>query len=380
MKYILPVFISMSILFSCGNPAPIIKKGKNAVREYLLTEDDIYSGNKIQLYLNNDAKFKREATGLFLKGLNAYKNDKNLDSAKIYFISSILKEPTAKAYYELGNVLLDRKDYDNCLKAYGLAEQLGFEPYSKILYNTACVYSLKEDEELAAKYLEFAIQAGYSNLDNINKDSDLLNLRNSYYYKEALASGLKGMSEPDKLFWLQFKRLFPKLDKPLSLDPYDSKISTEDLEFISYDFEKYIAEMRDEKFSREVSKGFYYYGLFTENDQYVALIYIVKDEYMGEDGPLTFRLATFTHDGKLIDKREIAGNEILSDPMRIATMDSKMNISIDLYETKYENDPDDVGYYNNKIVGKEKVGSESFKLSGNGYILENGKKKEIALN
>lgn len=380
MKNLLTISVLFFILLACGNPAPMIEKGKGIVQEYFLSEEDIYSGDKIQLFLQNKLKYNQEATELFLKGMNSYKNEVNLDSAEIYFTRSILKQPTAKAYYELGNVMLDKKKYDNTLKAYGLAEQLGFEPYSKILYNTSCVYSLKEEDEMAGKYLEYSIQAGYTNMDNINKDPDLQYLRDSYYFSKALENGLKGMSDPAKLFWLQFKRLFPKLNKPVTLDPYESSISTEDIVFISYDFEKYISEMRDEKFSREVSKGFYYYGVLTENDIYVALIYIVKDEYMGDGSPMTYRLATFDNGGKLIDKREISGTEFYADPVKVATIDSKLNITIDLYETKYEKDPEEFGYSDNKIIGKEKIGSESYKLSGNGQILETSASKELAEN
>lgn len=368
------------LLSACGNPASVIKKGKEIVQEYFLFEEDLYSGDKIQLFLKNKLKFTRESNRLFLKGLNSYKNDKNLDSAEYYFVQSILKEPTSKAYYELGNVLLEKKKYDNTLKAYGLAEQLGYEPYSKILYNTACVFSLKDENEMSGKYLEFAIQAGYSNIENINKDPDLLNLRKSYSFDRAIESGLKGMSEPEKLFWLQFKRLFPKLNKPLKLEGNASIISSEDFNFISYDFEKYIAEMRDDKFSRDVSKGFYYHGLLTENEYYVALIYIVKDEYMGDYAPLTYRLATFDHTGKLIDKREISGRENLDEPLKVATIDLKMNVTVDLYETKYEKDPVEYGYYENKIISKDKIGVEKFKISGDGEIIELNKKKEIAMN
>jgi hypothetical protein len=107
---------------------------------------------------------------------------------------------------------------------------------------------------------------------------------------------------------------------------------------------------------------------------------MVKDEYMGENAPLTYRLATFDKKGNLIDKRVVAGYEILSDPMRVATIDAKLNISIELFELKYEKDPDEHGYYDNKIIGKEKVGAETFKLSGNGQILNAGKSKELASN
>jgi tetratricopeptide (TPR) repeat protein len=365
-------FFLILIFLSCGNPSASNKE--KTKQDISLTEDELFDGIKIQTFLQNEKKFTNESNQLFMKAVDFYKNEKKLDSAEIYFIQSILKEPNAQAYYELGNLYMDLKDYTSTLKAYGLAEQLGFEPYSKILYNSSCVYSLMKENEMAGNYLQYALQAGYSNLDNINKDKDLDNLRNSYYFNEALKNGLKGMSNPDNLFWLQFKRLFPKLNKPVKLDPTDHSVSIDDLATISYDFEKYIAEMRDEAFSRDVSKGFYFHGLLTENDQFVAIIYSVREVYMGEDSPITYRLATFDPTGKLIDKREIAGNENLGEPVRFATINSNLSIAVDIYELEYAENPNAVGYQDNKLIGKKKIGSESYKIAGNGKIIETTKK------
>lgn len=380
MKSLFAITLIILVAYSCGNPAPSKSKEPTVTQDYFIGIEDLFSGQKIHLYMQNKLKNTAEANRYFLKGINSFKNTKDLDSAQDYLIQSILKVPSAKAYYELGNVYLEKKEFQNAIKSYGLAEQLGYEPYSKILYNTACVYALQEEPEMAGQYLEFALQAGYSNLQNINKDPDLESLRKTYHFDEAVKSGLKGMSEPEKLFWLQFKRLFPKLNKPVEIDPFDQSIDIEKMETISYDFEKYIGEMRDEKFSREVSKSFYYYGIANETDQFVSLIYLVTDEYLGEEAPYEFKMAVFDHSGNLIDKMVIAGRTNLNEPVKIATIDSRMNISMDLYETVYEKDPEEHGFYENKIVDKKKIGTEKYKLSGNGKILSLSIEKEIASN
>src|SRR5690606_28963393 len=197
------------IFSSCGDPAPETKTTvQTKLKPIEISEDDIFQGNKILAFLKNEEKFIKESNNFFLQGLNAFRNERNLDSADYYLRQSIVKEPTAKAYFELGNVYMDKKKYDEALISYGLAEQLNYEPFSKILYNKACLYSLKEETELAGKYLEYSIQAGYNNLDHIEKDKDLDELRNTYYFKQALKKGMRGMSDAENLFWLQFKKQF----------------------------------------------------------------------------------------------------------------------------------------------------------------------------
>lgn len=335
-----------------------------------LENGDIFVYPKVKSYLENHT-FSEQHQLDFLKGLDAFKNKKDLDSAIYYFEVSILSHPTGIAYYEMGNAYMDKKAYDDAILAYEMAERLDYDPFFKILYNIACAYSLKEDSEKAAQYLEYAIQAGYSNIDNINKDPDLANLRkDSWTFKSHFNRALKGLSNTENLFWLQFKRQFNPTKYPLKLDDnLDILLLTEETR-ISYDFEKYIAEMRDEKFSREVSKGFYYLSKVKENANYVALIYVIKEEFLGDYAPLTYRLATFTNAGKLIDKKEIAGRTDFEKPLKTALISQDGNIEITSYETEFEKDPKEEGYYNNKIAKKSKVGTEIFTINTEGKIVK----------
>ena len=352
------------MLASCGEPETITNTvSKTERKNVVLDDENIFESNKVMAFLQNETKFLEEANTFFLKGLNSFRNDKDLDSADHYLRQSIYKEPTAKAYFELGNVYMDKKSYDDAILAYGVAEQLGFEPFSKILYNKSCLYSLKKETELSGKYLEYALQAGYTNLDHINKDEDLKELRDSRHYKPALEKGVRGMSNADNLFWLQFKKLFDKKKMPHSLNNMMDQSNVSDLQYVSYEFEKYISEMRDEMFSREVSKGFYHYAQAYETENFVAVIYVVKDEFMGEYAPLTYRMATFTHEGKLIDKKDIGGRSNLDDNIMQATLNTNRTISIDVMSPIYEKDPDEEGYYDNKITSTEKIGEMEFTVT-----------------
>lgn len=375
-KFFSIVGTGIIMLSACGDPAPDNQTNvETKLKPIEISEDDLFSGNKILAFLKNEEKFIKESNNFFLKGLNAFRNEKNLDSADYYLRQSILKEPTAKAYFELGNVYMDKKKYDQALLSFGLAEQLNYEPFSKILYNKACLYSLQEKTELAGKYLEYSIQAGYNNLDHINKDSDLDELRNTYYFKQAIKKGLRGMSDAENLFWLQFKKQFSKTSFPVSLKPTLSKEEFEELQVISYEYEKYISEMRDDEFSREVSKMFYHFLQPYETEKYIALVYIVEDSYMGDLAPLTYRIATFTHKGKLIDKKEISGRALLGEDIKEGKLLKGGVIEVSRFEPIYKNNPDDVGYYDNPIIKKNFIDKKVYSISKEGKIIESSKKK-----
>ena len=370
MKSLLFILLILTIA-SCGEPGEVINTITKQKRiDVELADADLFETTKIFAFLQNEVKFIEEANKLYLYGVDAFKNKKNLDSADYYLRRSILKEPSGKAYYELGNVFMDQKQYSKALSAYDLAENLDYQPFSKILYNKSCLYSLQKDVELSSQYLEYALQAGYNNLDHIDKDEDLTELRKSRHFKPSIEKGVRGMSNSKNLFWLQFKKLFQKFPFPHTVQvQLDEKILS-GMQYISFDFEKYISEMRDEKFSREVSKGFYHYGQMYETEAYVAVVYIVKEEFMGELAPLLYRMATFTHQGKLIDKKRIGGKEYLSDNIWSTTFNKNKTIDIKILEPTYEKDPEDEGYYENKIISTKEVGQLKYKVDGKGMIVK----------
>lgn len=371
MKTFFAAAVLSSVLLSCGtSPNPNSTK-YSTIKVDKLSEKDMFTYVKVKSYMDQKDSKATDYSEDFLKGLDAFRNKKNLDSAEYYFTVSILNVPTNMAYYELGNLAMDRKEYKKAIYAYEMAERLGYEPFSKVLYNIACAHSLQDETELAGQYLEYALQAGYSNIDNINKDEDLKNLRmNDYLFNMHMKQGLKGLSNAENLFWLQFKRQFSKTPFPLKLNENLDMLLLNDETRISYDFEKYIAEMRDDKFSRDVSKGFYYLADLKETSEYVALVYVIKEEFYGDQSPLTFRLATFTPEGKLIDKKEIAGRSDFTKPLKSAVIKNDLSIAITSYETQFEKDPEEEGYYDNKVVKKTKITEESFTIDPKGKIVK----------
>lgn len=372
-----PIAVAGLLITACGNPTQEIGKQTKAEltteeAHMQLTADDLFAGDKIRLYLRKDTLQGSAANKLFLSALDEFKNKKDLIAAEKGFVQSILRYPTAKAYYELGNVWLEKKEYKQALQAYRMAENLDYEPFSKLMYNIACTYSGLKDGEQAASYLEYAIESGYLNVDNIAKDPDLAYLREEYswMYRSHMKRALNGVTDADKIYYLQFKKRFPQMKMPLSIKETVSKTYFDMENAITYDFEKYIPEMRDDKFSREVSKGFYYYANLKETANYTAIIYIIREEFLGEQAPLTYKLVTYDKTGTIIDQLIIAGREDFKEELRSCSINAKLEITLDLFETKFEKDPDTEGYYDNPIASKSKVGTQKYRVTAEGKIVE----------
>ncbi|WP_343632151.1 hypothetical protein [Fluviicola sp.] len=376
MKFVLYSLAVSALLASCGNPAVPDSEtgGKTAVDEtkaIKLNSADLFNGEKVRLFLYQNPKANPESNKLFLSALDEFKNKKNLQAASEGFKASLSEYPSAKAYYELGNVYMELKNYQAALDAYSLAEKLGYEPFSKVLFNVACAYSQLKNFPMSADYLQFAIQSGYVNIENIEKDKDLANLREKepYLYKQYMDLALSGVSDVENLHWLQFKRQFVQASFPINLNTEQGKVVYDDKNRISYDYERFVSEMRNERFSREVSKGFYNFVQVAEKPNYVALIYVIKEEFNGDQSPLSYCLVTFSKTGKLIDKKLIAGREDYSEMLKMCTVNKDLTLTITNYETTFQKDPNEEGYYDNPIVSKKKIDSEKYRIDASGKIL-----------
>jgi tetratricopeptide (TPR) repeat protein len=376
MKFAFYSLLFVAALSSCGNPAvPNSDAGGKVVvdetKPIRLSAADLFNGEKVRLFLYQNPEANPKSNKLFLNALDEFKNKKNLQAASEGFKASIEEYPNSKSFYELGNVYMEMKNYQDALDAYSLAEKLGYEPFSKVMFNVACAYSQLKNFPMSADYLQFAIQAGYVNIDNIEKDEDLANLRDKepYLFKKNLELALGGVSDVESLYWLQFKRNFVQASFPINMNMEQGKVVYDDKNRISYDFERFVNEMRNAQFSREVSKGFYNFVQVAEKNNYVALIYVVKDEFNGENSPLTYRLVTYTKTGKIIDKKEIAGREDYSELLKMCTINKDLSFTITNYETTFQKDPNEEGYEDNPIVSKKKIDTEKYRIDASGKIL-----------
>ncbi len=87
-----------------------------------------------------------------------------------------------RAWFNLGFSLHSLGKYDQSIPAFERAAELG-EQKPAAIYNVACGYSLKNDKDKAFDWLKKAMDAGFTDENKINSDSDLDNLRNDPRYK-----------------------------------------------------------------------------------------------------------------------------------------------------------------------------------------------------
>jgi hypothetical protein len=330
----------------------------------------IYSADSVKRFLADNPKEDKESQKLFMDAIDMYRNKKNATGAIDLFEKSITIHPTARAYYELGNACSETKNYAQAIQAYHIAEALNYQPASKLLYNMACVFSLQDSIEHSLKYLEYAIEAGYTNADNMMKDPDLAKVRSEYRFREVITQALGGASDPETVMWYGFKRSFAVAQLPLVLNT-ETVVKEEEDNYISYDYEKYISEMKDEKFSREVGKEFYYMASVESNQKYTALVYAVKNTMMGEKAPMSFVLISFDPKGVLIDKKTVGGLAVLTgEPYKVCTIKPNLSFEIKEYDIIYEKNPLENGYDNNKVVSNELKDTKYYKIDEVGKFVE----------
>ncbi len=344
---------------------------KEIPEENSLQETDIFDMSKVWPYINLGKTLPKTSTQNFLRGIDHLKNTHDTDSAIYLLRASILNYPSLKAYYELGNAYYETSDFKNAMNSYQMAEKLGYEPFGTIMFQIAKIKSVLNEVEMAGNYLEYAIQSGFVDMEAIATDTSLRNLRSdSYIYDQHLEKGLRGLNEPEKLAWIQFKKSFTILNATQSINQDLGHELLLKSSFIPYSYEKFISEMRDEKFSREISKGFYYGGQIAENANYTALIYITKDEFISGKSPLTFTLATYTNDGRIIDKKVISSLEYYNNLLSEAKFTDNKNFEIVTYTLKVKETETEEGYPNYKIESKSQANKEKFTIAENGKIIQ----------
>jgi len=54
-------------------------------------------------------------------------------------------------------------------------------------YNLACIYSILGENENACKFLKKAVATGFSDIELLKNDADLINIRENECYKETIS-------------------------------------------------------------------------------------------------------------------------------------------------------------------------------------------------
>ncbi|MBO9727178.1 MAG: hypothetical protein J7623_00925 [Chitinophaga sp.] len=370
---LIPLFAFGVLLASCHT-------GNKADQSAKLSLSSIYNADSVKWVAANTPEKNNAAEKEFLKGIDIYRNKKNPKGSIDQFVKSILLQPQGKSYYELGNALLDLRKTTDAIQAYNMAEALDYKPLSKLLYNKACAYSLSEKVDSARYCLLAAIEFGYSNMKNIMSDPDLSYFRDNYNFKSEVIAAFSGAGDTDKLEWNLFSSQFKQLPLPLTIDTaYVRQLGKN---FIPYDFEMYVAEMRDSKFSRDVGSNFYYVGLVKKAEAFKTLIYAVSDDVYDSDevvaAPAYYFMVSYDNGGKLIDKMLVSGNRLIEDPYRLLKIAGNSEFEVTEYHIEYEKNPAENGFVNNPEKSRTETKRTNFTITDDGHFTP--KTQQLALN
>lgn len=372
---LVPLFAFCALLASCH------LTGNKDSQSAKLSLSSIYNADSVKWVAGSTPGKNNAAEKEFLKGIDIYRNKKNAKGSIDKFIKSILWQPQAKSYYELGNALLDTRKVKDAIRAYDMAELLDYKPLSKLLYNKACAYSISENVDSARYNLMAAIEFGYNNMKNIMSDPDLAYFRDNYSFKTEVMEAFSGAGDTEKLEWNLFANQFKPLPIPLTIDTaYQRKLGKN---FISYDFEMYVAEMRDSKFSRDVGSSFYYVGQVKKTEAFKTLIYAVSDEVYEEDDAVTdapayYFMVSYDPGGKIIDKMLVSGKKIIEDPYRSLNIAGNGEFDVTEYKIEYEKDPAETGYVNNPEKSRTEIKKTAFAITDDGHFTP--KTQQLALS
>ncbi len=330
--------------------------------------------------LNTEA-LKTKSRLLFLQGIDLFKNKKQPGLAVVKFKSSILVFPDAKTYYELGNALLDTKvkaNYEEAIRAYEVAENLGFEPQAQLNFKMACASNqllLAKNEDRGywkhwqtIDYLRNFFTKGMLDTIAVAKEPLLKGITDLALYKNLVidmqASQMAGNN--NSLFDL-YKRAFTTnvghFDLPL--EKVDMK---EYRQSISYDFAKFIPEMENTEFGRGVSNDFYYVGIVKQSESFTAVLY-TSVTFTEEDHQPTYTyLVVYDTEGGIISKKMVACQCTPEKIKRCILSGDK--VVVEDYKRNWEKPIKDGPFEENTITGHDLLAKATYRIADNGTITE----------
>ncbi len=354
-----------TILFSCHGPS-----GSSAI---VLTKANLYSIDTVRLAMGGGdekaaGKLLKEAADLYKKGGDTVKSIGLFEDA-------ILLKPSAKAYYDLAGALLGWRQYKEATAALYIAEKLGYTPLANVLFKKAYAYAniaeedhFKENQADAVHYMEVALQMGYPHPQQFLR-KDLFPALAKYdgfesVYNAALGGGAGRNIE--KSLWETYQAQFPDIQLPLIVN--EQWIMTHRLDNnIGWEYEKFIPEMRNNKFSRGGEEDYFYIALVRKDLIFTAVLY--GGELAQMEAPIITTeiwLATYDPAGKIIDRLMVAGRNSLSAPFKVFSLQPGLQFQVQGFQDIYKNDPDSVGYDSANITGQKALPVDGYRIAANG--------------
>lgn len=334
-----------------------------------LSFNSLFNLDSVALFVRETpASFKDSSQKVFLNAVQLFVNQKNPVEAISIFIKALLIYPTPGAYYELGNAYLETGKYELALNAYTMAEKLDYKPLNAILFKKACCYAELDDYQ-SYDYLSYAIENGFVNRDKIFNEPHFHKIRNTIQFTETYNEAMAGNGNADAILWEGYSKEFPEVSFPFLIDT-GSYRKIKQADPISYDYEKFVTEMRDYKFSRDVGNEFFYYAKVINSDSITAVVYGSRAYSSDEESiPVYYYLACFDKTGKLIDKKLIAGHKVLDEPVKECSFISSSSFEISEYKNEYQKTKNQYDYEVSKVMKRTFIKTTKFLITVSGKII-----------
>jgi tetratricopeptide (TPR) repeat protein len=355
LLYLIPLVVTLS----CHH--------KQAATVLVLDKSQLFMPDSVQQFLSAlPADQSDSSKKLFLQGIDLFRNKNNPISAIESFVTSLMILPNASGYYELGNVYLENKQLPDALKAYEMAEKMNYSPWSTLLFKKASVFAAMENMDSAFTYISFAVENGFVDRSRIMNDPHFLRYKNDPWLVTIYNQAMSGNGDPEEILWQSYSRGFDQAKFPFVLDSGSFRKMGE-VNYVSYDYEGYIPEMRDGKFSRDVGNEFFYVARLWRTPAYTSVIYGCQS-YEEASSPVQFILAIFSNKGKLLDKKVVAGSKAFDMPYLEVKFKTATEFQVQEYINQYAKSTENDGYDNNPIVQRQLKSTQDFEIDAAGKI------------
>ena len=378
MKYIF--LLTATVVFAaCKNET---KTTEVVVPVKQLSAATVYSFDSVVAYLRQvNASQEDTSKKIFLEAIDRFKNKQDAKGSVALFEQSLRFYPNNKGYYELGNALLELNKDSLAYNAFDLAERLNYNPLGYVLFKKASALAGMAGEEdyekrqMALEYLKHAIENGFVDKEKIYNEPNLAGIRMDQDFTTAYNETMSGNGDPASILWDGYSSSFDQCSFPLTINMESIKVIKQPVA-ISYDYEKYVTEMRDYKFSRDVGNEFFYYTKVADNPVFETVIYGSRSYDYGENMPYTpakFYLASYSKKGKLIDKVEFAGQGGFDQLFKVATLQQNLNFEIKEYQNTWAKPLTENGYENNSIAKSDLMKTTKYQIAATGKFVSDAK-------
>lgn len=351
----------------------------------------IYNADSVRLAM--DGGDARAAAMKMQEALDLYKKSKDTLGSIPVFKNSILLKPTARAYFELSGPLLATRRYDEAIEALAIAEKLGYAPLANVMFRYSYAYGCKmsdaRDEDngkYAVHYMQLALQMGYAHPEEYLRKEYFPKLLAYEEFTSVFNDAVSGMAgrNPEKSLWDSYAVQFPEVGLPFMVNM--DWIKAHPLgDAISFEFEKFIPEMRSARFEREGGDVYYYVALVKKDPAYLAVVY--GSQYEGAEGPpeldsaniasgaastLTplFYLVTYDPHGKLIDKMVVAGRSDLTQPFKAFAVQGNMHFQVQDFNDAYKDSSDTAPRDSSNYIGLKAQTPQNYLIDAAGKFLQ----------